>query len=55
MRLFKKQLVVLTLNVLVFLVLASTISNYTTSYFEGEATSGTSSVTLPTAASDSST
>jgi len=37
MRLFKKQLVVLTLNVLVFLVLASTISNYTTSYFEGEA------------------
>ncbi len=55
MRLFKKQLVVLTLNVLVFLVLASTISNYTTSYFEGEATSGTSSITLPTAASDSST
>ncbi len=37
MRLFKKQLVVLSLNVLVFLVLASTISNYTTSYFEGEA------------------
>jgi hypothetical protein len=37
MRLIKKQLVVLTLNVLVFLVLATTISNYTTSYFEGEA------------------
>jgi hypothetical protein len=37
MRLFKKQLVVLTLNVLVGLALASTISNYTTSYFEGEA------------------
>ncbi len=37
MRLIKKQLVVLTLNVLVFLVLASTVSNYTTSYFEGDA------------------
>ncbi len=39
MRLIKKQLVVLTLNVLLFLVLASTISNYTTSYFDGEAAS----------------
>ncbi len=44
MRLFKKQLVVLTLNVLVFLVLASTISNYTTSYVEGEADTGSASL-----------
>ncbi len=48
MRLFKKQLVVLTLNVLVFLVLASTISNYTTSYVEGGAFTTSSTTTYST-------
>ncbi len=55
MRLFKKQLVVSSLNVLVFLVLASTISNYTTSYFEGEATTGTVTITIPLAGSNGTT
>jgi hypothetical protein len=37
MRLFKKQLLVLSINLLVFVGIASTISGFTTSYFEGEA------------------
>ncbi len=41
MRLFKKQLVVLTLNVLVFFGIVNSISTFTTSYFKGEAASTT--------------
>jgi hypothetical protein len=54
-RLFKKQLIVFTINITMFLGLISTITNFSTSYFEGEATSGTTSFNLPTTASDSAT
>jgi hypothetical protein len=37
MKLFKKQLLVFSINLLVFVGLASTISGYTTSYIEGAA------------------
>ena len=37
MRLLKKQLIVFTVNITMFLGLISTITNYSTSYFEGQA------------------
>lgn len=49
MRLLKKQLLVFSINLLVFVGLASTISGYTTSYIEGEALNKTITARFGTA------